>query len=177
MEYDSQESSSEECRREARPVARTPLRQLFSDLVRLEIELWDAVDRRLREQCGLSMGSFDVMQVVARTPSCRVHDIARQLSITVGGTSKAVDRIEATGHLARRANPGDRRSSIVELTASGVQALERATAVVDVELEARLCGALPPDALERFGAAIAALRSAGLALDADADTQHPSENG
>jgi len=155
----------------------TELRQLFSDLVRLEIELWDAVDRRLRERCGLSMGFFDVMQTVARTPSCRVHDIARQLSITVGGTSKAVDRAEAAGHLVRRANPGDRRSSIVELTASGAQVLEQAFAVVDEELEARLGRVLPPGALERFGAAIAAVRSAGLAASAGEDDQPPSTRG
>ncbi len=152
----------------------TELRRLYSDLVRLETELWDAVDRRLREQCGLSMASFDVMQAVANTPACRVYDIACELSITVGGTSKAVDRIEAAGHLARRANPGDRRSSLVELTESGARLLERAKTVVDDELDVRLRRVLPADELGRFGAAIAALRAAGRAggsaEDADVDT-------
>jgi hypothetical protein len=45
-----------------------------------------------------------------------VFDIAEELSLTVGGTSKLVDRIEAAGHCVRRANPDDRRSSIIELT-------------------------------------------------------------
>src|SRR5436309_1006108 len=123
------------------------LRRLFSDVVRLEIELWDAVDRRLRETPGISMGDFDVMQVVARTPSCRVYDIAGQLSVTVGGISKAVDRLERRGQVARRSNPSDRRSSIIELTSEGAQALARAGSVVDDELQLRLGSVLSADSL------------------------------
>jgi DNA-binding MarR family transcriptional regulator len=52
---------------------------------------------------------FEVMQVISRTPDCRVHDIAAGLSITVGGASKLVDRIGATGDCLRRANLPPRR--------------------------------------------------------------------
>ena len=135
--------------------------RLYSDLIRLEIELWDAVDRRLRAECGVSMATFDVLQAVARTPSCRVYELARELSITVGGTSKAVDRIEALGHLARRSNPGDRRSSIIELTESGTDLLDRARAAADRELELRLGSVLPADELDRLGDTITRLRTAG----------------
>lgn len=137
----------------------TELRRIYSDLIRLETELWDAVDRRLREECGLSMGGFDVMQIVARTPGCRVYDIARELSITVGGTSKAVDRIEAAGHLARNANPGDRRSSIIELTTAGTSLLAKAGQVVDDELAQRLGSELTPAELDQLSALIARIRA------------------
>jgi DNA-binding MarR family transcriptional regulator len=73
----------------------TDLKQLFSDLVRLEIELYDALDRRLRDDFGLPLSRFELMQVIARTEACRVYDIVSRLSITVGGVSKAVDRMEA----------------------------------------------------------------------------------
>jgi DNA-binding MarR family transcriptional regulator len=152
----------------------TDLRGLFSDLVRLEIELWDAVDRRLRAEAGLSMGSFDILQAVAATPSCRVYDIAHRLSITVGGASKAVDRIEANGHCARRSNPDDRRSSLVELTPAGEAALAAATAVVDRELAARLAAPLSPRALQQFGATIGKLRAAATGPgDPDPDPDNP----
>jgi DNA-binding MarR family transcriptional regulator len=144
------------------------LRQLFSDIVRLEIELWDAVDRRLRETPGISMGDFDVMQVVARTASCRVYDIAEQLSITVGGTSKAVDRLERRGHVARRSNPGDRRSSIIELTPEGAEALAGAGVVVDDELQLRLGAVLSTESLGQLGSLIARIRS-GLAKPPESD--------
>lgn len=143
------------------------LTQLFSDLVRLEIELWDAVDRRLRAECGISMGAFDVMQVVARTPSCRVYDIARELSISVGGTSKAVDRIEAAGHLARRSNPDDRRSSIIELTPDGARVFARGGEAAENELRIRLGSALPERSLEHLSTLIARLRAAGARVDAE----------
>lgn len=148
------------------------LKRLFSDLVRLEIELWDAVDRRLRADCGISMGGFDVMQVVARTPGCRVYDIARELSITVGGTSKAVDRIEARGHVARRSNPDDRRSSVIELTPAGARVFAQADQLVDDELRLRLGSVLPERSLEQLGALIARLRTAGARLDAEGRAGH-----
>src|SRR6202012_1482480 len=95
-------------------LAGTELTALFSELVRLEVELWDAVEGRVRADHGLALGSYEVMTVVARQPGCRVHDIATALSITVGGVSKIVDRIEATGDCMRRANPGDRRGVVIQ---------------------------------------------------------------
>ena len=105
------------------------------------------------------------MQAIARIESCRVYDIARELSITVGAASKGVDRVEATGHCVRL-NPDDRRSSIVELTPVGESLLAEATVVVDAETDIRLGAALPRQELERLGATIAALRTAGARADA-----------
>jgi DNA-binding MarR family transcriptional regulator len=68
---------------------------------------------------------------------CRVLDLAEEFRITVGGISKVVDRIEAAGYCRRRANPGDHRSSIVELTASGRRVLTKAAKVFGDELEIR----------------------------------------
>ncbi|MFC4031298.1 MarR family winged helix-turn-helix transcriptional regulator [Streptomyces polygonati] len=136
------------------------LRRLFDDLVRFETDLWNAVDARLQQDCGLSMGSLDVMSVVARTPSCRVNDIAAALSITVGGASQAVDRISARGNLVRRPNPADRRSSVVELTPVGRELVETAGRVFDQELDRRLRGPLDDSELDRLGSALAALRAA-----------------
>ncbi|MCW2722657.1 MAG: MarR family transcriptional regulator [Pseudonocardia sp.] len=133
---------------------------MFSDLVRLETELWDAVDARLHAACGLTLGRFDTMRVIARTPSCRVCDVADGLSITAGGASKMIDRIEAAGHCARRANPDDRRSSLVGLTPAGTSLLDEATAVVQDELAIRLGSVLSARALEQLSSTIATLRSA-----------------
>lgn len=145
----------------------TELKQLFSDLVRLETELWNAVDTRLRAEFDLSLGKFETMQVIARTPACRVYDIAHELSITVGAGSKAVDRIESSGHCVRLPNPDDRRSSIVELTPAGESLLAEATAVVDSELDTRLGSALPARSIEQLSSAIATLRAAGARADAE----------
>ena len=123
--------------------ASTELTALFSELVRLEVELWGAVEGRVRTEHGMALGSYEVMAVVARQPGCRVHDIATALSITVGGVSKIVDRLEAAGYCGRRANPADRRSSIIELTAPGERLLVQLSQTVEDELERRLGPARP----------------------------------
>jgi DNA-binding MarR family transcriptional regulator len=136
------------------------LTRLFGELVRLETELWGAVETRLRADHGLPLPHFEFMRVIARTPHCRVQDIATELSITVGGTSKIVDRIEAAGHCARRANPGDRRSSIVELTPAGKRLLARAAGTVEDELRSRLGPALSDRAAVQFTRTLTRLREA-----------------
>ena len=137
------------------------LKQLFNDLIRFEIDLWNTIDARLRDEFDLPLGNFDTMQVIARTPGCRVHDIARELSITVGGTSKVVDRIEAAGHCLRRSNPDDRRSSIIELTPAGESILAEATIAFESALQSRFGSVLSARSLEQFGATLAKLRAAG----------------
>ena len=97
----------------------TDLKTLFHELIRFETELWNAIDTRLRSGHDLPLTWFEPMQVMARYPVCRVYDIAGELSITPGGTSKLVDRIEAAGLCCRKANPADRRSHLIELTPAG----------------------------------------------------------
>lgn len=148
------------------PDDRTPdLQPLFSDLVRLETELWNAVEARLRVEHGITLPFYEFLRVIARTPGCRVHDIAAELTITVGGTSKIVDRIEAAGYCARQANPGDRRSSLLFLTPAGKRLLPRASATVDRELQARLGAALTERSLAQLAKTLARLRS-GLPAEA-----------
>jgi DNA-binding MarR family transcriptional regulator len=138
----------------------TDLKVLFNDLVGVEIELWDAIDARLKQACDLPLGRFLPMRIIADTPSCRVLDIAGALSITVGAASKGVDRIEAAGHCRRRPNPDDRRSSIIELTSAGRSILDTATRAYEGELEARVTARLSPGELATLSAIITKLRSA-----------------
>lgn len=135
------------------------LPRLFSDLIRFETELWNAVDSRLRAEFDLPLARFEPMQVIERVPGCRVYDIAAELSITVGGTSKLVDRIEAAGHCRRVANPFDRRSSLIELTAAGRRLLVKAAKVFEEELQARIGSVVSSRQLEQFGTTLDKLRS------------------
>jgi len=136
------------------------LGRLFSDIVRLEIQLWEAVDARLKSQLGLPLTHFEPMSVIDRLPGCRVYDIATELKITTGGTSKLVDRIEASGYCRRLPNPTDRRSSVIELTPAGREVLERATAAFDDELEHLLRPAVPERTLRQFAVTVGRLRAA-----------------
>ena len=137
------------------------LRELFNDLIRFEIELWNAVDVRLRDELGLPLSHFEPMSVMDRLPQCRVYDIATELGITTGGTSKLVDRIEANGCCRRLPNPDDRRSSLLELTPEGRGVLAAAGAAFDDELQRWLGSAVPERSLRQFAATLARLRTAG----------------
>ena len=146
------------------------LRRVFTDVVRFEIELWDAVDARLKAECGLPLTHFEPMSVMGRLGCCRVYDIAAELGITTGGASKLVDRIEANGQCRRRPNPGDRRSSLLELTTQGQRLLAEGGAVFDAELERLLGAAVPERTLQQFAATLTRLRSAGHRLGATGQT-------
>jgi len=134
----------------------TERRKLFHDLIRFETEVWDAVDRRLRARVELPLSWFEPMAIIGELDACRVNDIADALSITVGGTSKLVDRIEAAGLCERRPNPDDRRSSLITLTPVGERRLADAVVEVDDELARWL--ALPDSTLDRFHAVLRRLR-------------------
>jgi MarR family transcriptional regulator, organic hydroperoxide resistance regulator len=137
------------------------LRQLFNDLIRFEIEIWNAADDRLKTDFDLPLAQFEPMSVMERIPGCRVFDIAGELGITTGGTSKLVDRIEARGYCRRLPNPNDRRSSLLELTAEGRRVLARAGRALDEELQRWLGDALPERTLRQLAATLARLRLAG----------------
>jgi DNA-binding MarR family transcriptional regulator len=131
---------------------------LFSDLVRLETELWDAVDHRLRNDHDLPLSWFEPMQVIDRFADCRVVDIAEALSITVGGVSKLVDRIETAGWCRRIPNPNDARSSVLTLTGAGGRMLEAAQGSVGDELATRLGAAVSPRRLGSLASTVRDLR-------------------
>lgn len=115
-----------------------------TDLVRLEIALWDRVDARLRESHELPLAFFESLLFVSRAPrgSMRVGDLALALRVTVGGTSKLVDRIERAGLIAREPDPDDRRASRVALTAAGKRKLTAAVKTYEAEVASILDGVL-----------------------------------
>ncbi len=131
---------------------------LFSDLVRLETDLWDLVDQRLRREHELPLSWFEPMQVMDRVGDCRVADIAEALSITVGGASKLVDRIEHAGWCGRAPNPNDARSSVLTLSRAGQRLFGAAQGAFDDELATRLAGAVSPDRLALFATTVRDLR-------------------
>jgi DNA-binding MarR family transcriptional regulator len=118
-----------------------------TDLIRLEIALWDRVDARLRESHELRLAFFESLLFISRAPggSMRVGDLARALRVTVGGTSKLVDRIERAGLIAREPDPDDRRASRVALTTAGKRKLTAAVKTYEAEVGSIRGGVLRPE--------------------------------
>jgi DNA-binding MarR family transcriptional regulator len=118
-----------------------------SDFIRLEIALWDRVDARLRESHELPLAFFESLFFISgtRRGSMRVGDLARALRVTVGGTSKLVDRIERAGLIAREPDPDDRRASRVALTTAGKRKVAAAVKTYEAEVDSILGGVLSPE--------------------------------
>ncbi|MEU8893341.1 MarR family winged helix-turn-helix transcriptional regulator [Streptomyces sp. NPDC048442] len=131
---------------------------IFTDLVRVETRLYNAVNARLRTEQELGLGQFEFLEIIDRVPECRVLDIVGELAITVGAVSKAVDRLVAAGWCVRVAHPQDRRSSVLRLTPEGKEQLAASRTVVAGELTS-LTATVPPDDLNRIAATLAALRA------------------
>ena len=116
----------------------------LSDLVHLEITLWNRVDARLRAEHGLPLAFFWPLYVVGRTGDgrLRVGELAAALGLTVGGTSKLVDRMAGAGLLRREPDAADRRASRVVLTDAGRVCLAAAGQTYETELATVLDAAL-----------------------------------
>ncbi|TDD49854.1 MarR family transcriptional regulator [Kribbella antibiotica] len=148
----------------------TDLSVLFTDLVRLETRLYTAISNRLRAEHEISLGQYEFLRYIAERGTCRVYDLAQEMAITVGATSKAVDRLEAAEWIGRTANPDDRRSSLVALTESGRRVLAEATPTFETELAAWFGSALPPKPLAELGTTLSLLRQRA---EADEPTARP----
>lgn len=136
------------------------VRQVFDDLVRVETLLWNRLDATVRNHVGIGLGSVEVLELIAETPNCRVQDIARRLAITVGGTSQAVDRLEAKALCQRRPNAADRRSSVLELTDAGAELLSAVTGLMADHLRTSLRDPLSDAAYRHLADAVRTLRHA-----------------
>lgn len=121
--------------------------QWLRDLIGLEIVLWDRINTRLKQEHDLSLSFFESLYFIgqARDGSLRVGDLARALRITVGATSKLVDRIEAAGLIRRELDADDRRASRVALTDSGRRSLDEAITTYEAEIASVLDATLSAD--------------------------------
>jgi DNA-binding MarR family transcriptional regulator len=113
----------------------------FDALIRYETDLWNHVERRLRQAGATSLAVLEALRVIERHPgSARVADLQDELRITVGAASKLVDRLERDGLARRRPNPNDRRSSVLDLTAVGRERHEQGVEILEREMDDHLAG-------------------------------------
>jgi DNA-binding MarR family transcriptional regulator len=131
---------------------------LFHDLVRLETELWNRVEASVQHAHGVTLAWLEIMQVVDATDGCRVLDIAGELSITVGGASKVVDRVEAAGWCRRQPNPTDGRSNLIELTEPGEELLKAANVTFGRAISTYVGAAAPEVELAQLSVTLRRLR-------------------
>ncbi len=93
---------------------------------------------------GLNDGDYGVLATLRRAGAphrLTPGELARHQMMSTGGMTVAIDRLERKGLVTRRANPEDRRGSLVELTPAGLALVDRAMEL-QVEAEAALVAGL-----------------------------------
>jgi DNA-binding MarR family transcriptional regulator len=108
---------------------------------------------------GINDGDYGVLAALRRqgepyelTPTA----LARQMMMTSGGMTAAIDRVERKGLATRAPNPADRRGSLVRLTEEGKRVVDEAMAR-HVAVEQRLVAGLDADEQARLAAGLRAL--------------------
>ncbi len=101
---------------------------------------------------GLTPSQFDIVATLGDTPGMTFRELGEQTLITKGTLTGVVDRLEARGLVRRVGSATDGRSTLVQLTARGEAAFERAfpTHVAHLKRPFAALTAADLDALERL---------------------------
>jgi len=96
-------------------------------LISLMTQFYKALHRRSSEELlGMRLKPYMTLGYIRDHPGASQHELETALLIDANGVVLLLNELEAAGHSIRRRDPQDRRRHIVELTASGRHALERA---------------------------------------------------
>lgn len=106
------------------PISKERLR-LWLKLLKSSSMIEDEIRRRLRRDCDWTLPRFDVMSALDRAPDgLRMSEISKRLRVSNGNITGIVDKLTEEGLALRVAVPGDRRASVVRLTAKGSEVFQ-----------------------------------------------------
>ena len=78
------------------------------------------VRRRLREKFDVTLPRFDLMAQLDKAPDgMTLSDLSKRMMVSNGNLTGLVERLVASGHLARMVSPTDRRAMVISLTKTG----------------------------------------------------------
>ncbi|MGV3759358.1 MAG: MarR family winged helix-turn-helix transcriptional regulator [Actinomycetota bacterium] len=111
-------------------------------LVEAHAGLSVAVEHRLHEGGHVAGQPFEILLRLLRSPGhrLRMSDLAAQTTLTASGLTRAVDRLEGSGLVARTACATDRRVSYAELTEAGEAEIRAALPVHVAHLQEIFAG-------------------------------------
>lgn len=134
----------------------TPEIRLTINLV-IAARKWRALtDERLR-LVGQSSARMEALAAIMNSPwpSSQI-DIAKRLRIEGPTMTRMLDTLEADGLVERIADPSDRRSKHLRLTAAGEAVLEEVFGIVD-ELRERLIAGIEPEQIDALNSVLITL--------------------
>jgi DNA-binding MarR family transcriptional regulator len=99
--------------------------RLWLRLLACSTDIETEIRKRLRAQFSMTLARFDYLAQLHRHPDgLRMSALSRFLMVTGGNVTGLTDELEKEGLVQRDAEPGDRRSWRLSLTAKGRKAFE-----------------------------------------------------
>lgn len=86
---------------------------------------------RLRGDSGLAPQEGHILSYLRSYAPCPIAEVVTVFGLRGSTATSVLDRLEDRGLLARRPNPDDRRSFLIDLTAEGRKAAEHMQTFVD----------------------------------------------
>jgi DNA-binding MarR family transcriptional regulator len=100
--------------------------RLWLRLLACSTDIETEIRKRLRAHFGMTLARFDYLAQLHRHPDgLRMSALSRFLMVTGGNVTGLTDELEKDGLVQRDAEPGDRRSVRVALTAKGRKVFEK----------------------------------------------------
>ena len=94
-------------------------------------EIFWAVARQLRGASQETLAPWDItpahlraLRTLGHHGAMRLSDLSGRLHIAPRSATEVVDALESRGLVRRRADPGDRRATLVEMTEHGTEVME-----------------------------------------------------
>ena len=113
-------------------------------------DAFGAVARQLREKSAETLAPWDItpahlraLRTLSRHGTMRLSELSDRLQVAPRTATAVVDALEARGLVRRRADPGDRRAILVEVTEHGAGVLAEIRAARGTEA-GRVFGRLTP---------------------------------
>jgi DNA-binding MarR family transcriptional regulator len=103
----------------------------FGRLVEVHGRLERRLGAELEARCELPLAWFEVLVRLGRSEDGQLTmgALAEQVTLTTGGVTRLVDRMEAAGYVARLPCPTDRRVAYAAITKAGRRKLAEASEV------------------------------------------------
>jgi DNA-binding MarR family transcriptional regulator len=127
-------------------------------------DAFGAVARQLREKSAETLAPWDItpahlraLRTLSRHGTMRLSELSDHLQIAPRSATEVVDALQARDLVRRRADPGDRRATLVEVTEHGASTLAEIRATRSPEA-GRVFGRLSPADRTELARILAQLR-------------------
>jgi DNA-binding MarR family transcriptional regulator len=123
-----------------------------------------AIARIYEQRFGLDVTEWRIMAVLGRYPDLSAGEVAERTAMDKVAISRGVARLLTRGLLTRDTHEGDRRRSVLALSAAGVAVYDQIVPLA-LEYEQRLLAGLGADERQWLQRLLARLDAVGMPVD------------